>query len=160
MADMKPNRPPIVQQIHGQLMQLIQIQRIQPLLTGKQDMLIPRHRMDPRGGAVDVQRTFVENLGETRSHVHQRGPGQSVGHQSAAVILLLRLLFPEMFRPWRRLRMRRGSGFSFHPLGEVTFRQRLRVAESADPERGAELVVVQLQVVDAGLLGHGGENGR
>lgn len=90
-------------------MQLVHVQIEDALLRSDQQVLIAGVRMDPRGGTVDVQRTVVENLGETGTHVNFRRWRQPVGHRAgrrmaAAAMAALR-------RHWRGIVQQIRLGF-------------------------------------------------
>jgi len=59
--------------------QFVHVEVVDALLGANQQMLVPRLRMDPRGGAVHPQGAAVEDLGEAGAHVHLGGRRQSVG---------------------------------------------------------------------------------
>lgn len=63
-------------------MQFVHVEVVDALLGADQQMLVPRLRMNPRGGAVDAQWATVEDLGEAGAHVHLGCGRQSVGDGS------------------------------------------------------------------------------
>ena len=62
LDDEHPDRPPGVEQVHGVLVELVQVERVDALLGAHQDVLVVRLRVDPRRSAVDPQGATVENL--------------------------------------------------------------------------------------------------
>lgn len=67
-----PNRPPRIQLRYAGLVQLVQVQIVYSLFCTDQNVLVSRFRVDPRGGAVDPQRTAVEYFRKAGTHVDLR----------------------------------------------------------------------------------------
>lgn len=62
-------------------MQLIEIEGVQALFGGDENVLIACLRVDPRRGAVDAERAAVEHFRETGAHVHLGRRRQSIARQ-------------------------------------------------------------------------------
>ena len=67
LDDEHPDGPPGVEEVHGVLVELVEVERVDALLGAHQDMLVVRLRVDPRRRAVDPQRAAVEHLGKKQS---------------------------------------------------------------------------------------------
>ena len=65
-----PDSSPGVEQVHHVLVQLIQVEGVDPLLRSNQNVLVPGVGMDPARGAVDLQWTPIKHFAEAGSHVH------------------------------------------------------------------------------------------
>ena len=62
LDDEHPDGPPGVEEVHGVLVELVEVERVDALLGAHQDVLVVRLGVDPRRGAVDPQRATVEHL--------------------------------------------------------------------------------------------------
>ena len=60
-------------------MELVEVEGVDALLSAHEDVLVPGVWVDPAGGAVDLQRTPVEHLGEAGAHVDLGGRWKPVG---------------------------------------------------------------------------------
>ena len=60
-------------------MELVEVEGVDALLGAHEDVLVPGVWVDPAGGAVDLQRTPVEHLGEAGAHVDLGGRWKPVG---------------------------------------------------------------------------------
>ena len=60
-------------------MELVQVESVDALLRAHEDVLVPGVRVDPAGGAVYLQRTSIEHLGEAGAHVDLGGWWKPVG---------------------------------------------------------------------------------
>ena len=70
LDDKHPDSSPGVEQVHHVLVQLIEVEGVDPLLRSNQNVLVPGVRMNPARGAVDLQWTPIKHFAEAGSHVH------------------------------------------------------------------------------------------
>ena len=69
LDDEHPDCPPGVEEVHGVLVELVEVERVDALLGAHQDVLVVRLRVDPRRRAVDPQRATVEHLEKENKRV-------------------------------------------------------------------------------------------
>merc|ERR1719285_36154 len=70
LDDKHPDRPTRVEQVHGVLVELIEVKRVDPLFSPHQDVLVVRLRMNPTCRAVDIEGTSVEHFRKACAHMH------------------------------------------------------------------------------------------
>ena len=70
LDDKHPDSSPGVEQVHHVLVQLIEVEGVDPLLRSNQNVLVPGVGMNPARGAVDLQWTPIKHFAEAGSHVH------------------------------------------------------------------------------------------
>ena len=66
LDDEHPGSSSRIEQVHGVLVKLVEVEGVDALLGTHQDVLVVRLWVDPRRCAVDAQRTPVENLPNTQ----------------------------------------------------------------------------------------------
>ena len=66
LDDEHPGSSSRIEQVHGVLVKLVEVEGVDALLCTHQDVLVVRLWVDPRRCAVDAQRTSVENLPKTQ----------------------------------------------------------------------------------------------
>lgn len=84
--DVQPGGASRMYLVDGRIVQFVHVQLEDAFFGADEQMLVARLRVDPRGGAVDAQRTTVEDLGEAGAHVDLGRGRQTVGDGSRGCV--------------------------------------------------------------------------